>query len=324
VTAPSPLLPAASSSAVAKLPRAYDRAFDWMYDYTPPARPDLGVLLVPITWDGLNLNPGDMISQGGLCTIVENVTGWLDSPPLDGNDTALVISDGSAWGPKVLGARTIVISGAVAGPRDQLAAFRDQLAVRAASRQPADLSITDDGLGRTLTAQVRADTAQYQQTWVAPVCWRYQVTLTAADPVLYEDTWQTATLSPTLSSTGRLYQKVYQWTYGSQYQPNTALLTNEGTVPAKVFAIYTGDLGQSILSDEEGNQIIVGPLAVGEQVQVETDTLTALAAGGISRASYVQPGSTPMDVDALSTERWHLAVPTGAGYITLAWRSAWV
>ena len=68
--------------------------------------------------------------------VVENVTGWLDSPPLNGNDAARVISDGAAWGPKTLGARIVTISGVAMGPRDQLGAFRDQLGARAAPASP--------------------------------------------------------------------------------------------------------------------------------------------------------------------------------------------
>ena len=52
------------------------------------------------------------------------------------------LADGVAWGAKTLGARVITLSGAAQGPPDQLAALRDQLAMRAASRYPAPLSIT--------------------------------------------------------------------------------------------------------------------------------------------------------------------------------------
>ncbi len=75
-----------------------------------------------------------------------------------------VISDGAAWGPKVLGPRSIVITGAAAGPRPELGRLRDQLAVRAASREPVLLEVGDNDLERTLTADVRAGAELYRHT----------------------------------------------------------------------------------------------------------------------------------------------------------------
>jgi hypothetical protein len=303
--------------------RRYDRGFDWTYAAPPPGpEATSGALLVPIIWDGLPLNTGDDPATG-LCIVVEQVTGWLDSPPLNGNDAARVISDGAAWGPKTLGARIVTITGVAIGPRDQLGAFRDQLGARAAARQPASLSITDGGTERTLTALVRADTDAWKQTWVTPTCYRYQFSVTAADPVLYDDTWQQATLDLSLGSTGRVYQRTYGWSYGSPFLPNSALLQNDGNWPTPVYCLYSGDLSSSTLADEAGNSILFAAVGAGMQIWLDTSTLTAQAAGGLSRASYVLPGSVPMTIEPASTERWHLYA-SGGGSVALAWRSAWV
>jgi hypothetical protein len=307
--------------ATMRVARRYDRAFDWTYAAPPP--PSSGVLLVPIIWDGLALNVGDDPTTG-LCMVVESVVGWLDSPPLNGNDAARVISDGSAWGPKTLGARVVTIGGVATGPRDQLGALRDQLGARACAREPAPLSITDGGNDRTLTALVRADSDAWKQTWVTPTCYRWQVVLTAADPVLYEDTWQQATLDLSLAgATGRAYQRLYSWAYASPYLPNSALLENDGNADTPVYALYDGDLSASTLADETGDSIGLAAVGAGMQIWLDTSTLMAQAAGGLSRASYVQPGSTPMLVPAGQTVRWHLYA-SGGGSVALAWRSAWV
>jgi hypothetical protein len=321
----SPLLPGRprAGGAVPVL-RGYNRAYDYGYEVPPAAQSS--ALLVPVTWDGLPLNSGyqdPADPDGALCCVVESVTGWLDSPPLDGHDGVRAVADGAAWGPKTLGPRAIAITGVALGPRELLGGYRDQLAARAAAREPAELSITDGGLGRTLTAQVRADTNALQQTWLTPTFWRYTVTLTAADPVLYEAEWQTAVLVPDIGGTGRAYKRSYTWQYASTVVPNAATVENDGNTAAPVYAIYEGDLAASTLADDYGHQILVAVLQPGEQIQVASGTLTALAPGGYTRANYVQPGSVPMLLPPESAGSWHLYT-TGGGSVTLAWRAAWV
>lgn len=303
--------------------RRYDRDFSWVYGPkgTQPDDPWGFPGLIPVYWDDLPLNGGDD-PDTGLCTVVELVDGWTDSPPLNGNDAARAVADGSAWGPKTLGARVVTITGVVMGPRDQLGLMRDQLAQRAVARDPAPLAITDSGVGRTLTADVRADTGAFNHTWLCPTAFRYQVALTAADPLLYEDTWQTATLVTSLpGGTGRSYQRSYSWGYASPTLPNSTLMTNDGIVAAPVYALYTGDFSQSQLTDESGGIILLDVLQPAMQVVVDTSTLTAQA-DGLSRANYVLPGSVPMTLPPGQQVRWHLYA-TGAGSITLAWRSTW-
>jgi hypothetical protein len=303
-------------------PRRYGLDKVWSYQAAQPV-PDPGANLIPVYWGGLPLNGGDDPNTG-LCSVIENVTGWLDSPPLNGNDAARAVADGSAWGPKTLGARTIVLSGACTGPRPQLGAMRDQLAALACSRDTAPLAITDSGVGRTLTADTRAGTDQFQLTWLSPIAYRWQVTLTAADPVLYEDTWQQAELiTTTPGGSGRTYQRTYGWQYASPTLPNSALLPNSGNWPAPVYVLYTGDLSASVLTDESGGVINVDVLQPGSQLALDTSTLTAQAAGGLSRASFILPGSVPMLIPPAMTVRWHLHA-TGAGSLVLSWRSAWV
>jgi hypothetical protein len=305
------------------LTRGYDRGFDWIYGPDASVVPPVTPGLISVFWDGLALNTGDQ--AGGLCSIIENVEGWLDSPPLAGHDTDLVLADGAGWGVKTLGPRSITLTGAAAGPRDQLGRLRDQLAVRAAARQPADLTITDAGaLDRALTASVRGGTDQFSLTWLGRNAYRWQVVLVAADPALYDAEWQQAILSNGPGgATGRPYQRVYAWQYAASYLPNSQLLTNAGNWPSPVFALYGGDLDQSQLSDDQGGIINLAPIDTGQQILVYTATLAAVAAGGLSRASYVLAGSVPMVINAQSSARWHLY---GAGYgqVTLAWRSAWV
>jgi hypothetical protein len=318
MTAPAPLLQALAAGPG----RGYDRGFDWTYTEgggIPGG--GVGAGLVPVEWDGLPLNTGDQDS--GLCAVVEKVDGWLDSPPVDGHDAQRSIADGAAWGPKTLGPRTIVITGAAAGPREALGAFRDALVGRAAARDPAELAI--GGRGRTLTADVRAGTEQLHHTWHGPEFYRYQVTVTAADPCLYDSRWQSHRLTNISAdvTTGRIYTRAYEWRYASSEVPNSGTLANEGNTAAPVFALYEGDLTESRLVGAGGAQIRLAPIAEQMQILVATATVTATAVGGLSRASFVLPGSRPITVAPQSSARWFL-YSAGYGSVTLAWRSAWL
>jgi len=300
--------------------REYDRVFNWQYlsDTAPP--PGASAPAIPISWGGLPVNIGDL--DNGATLIIEDVQGWLDSPPLAGNDVARAVADGAAWGPKVLGPRVVTLQGVVMGPRDVIGAIRDLLAGLAVSRDPADLSVTDSGIGRTLTASVRADSDSWKLAWLGPLAFRWTVVLTAVDPLLYGD-WQQVTLTAGPGvQTGRVYQRTFSWQYGAPSLGNSAQLANDGNVAAPVLALYTGDLTTPILSDDFGESINLASLAAGLQVQVDTSNLIAIGPGGLSRASYVLPGSDVMTLPPGQTATWDLATQ-GGGNVVLSWRSAW-
>ena len=141
------------------------------------------VIMVPVTWDGLDLNLASEDARGVL-RVVEDVTGWYDSPPFDGRDATFVLTDGAQRGPKTAGPRDVVITGVGLGSRSALALFRDDLIVRAASVTSADLVIID-GANRAMTARVRADSDAFKHTFSGPTMFRYQLTVTATDPRLY-------------------------------------------------------------------------------------------------------------------------------------------
>ena len=304
--------------------RAYNRLFDWQYAAAPTGGVPGGAQpSIPVAWGGVPLNIGDLDS--GLCMIVENIDGWLDSPPLEGNDVARAVADGAAWGPKVLSARAITVTGVCLGPRDQVRGARDALGSLAAARLPMDFTVADPVLDTSLTASTRADSDALKLTPLADEGFRYQVTLTAADPLLYGD-WQQVILAPgSGAATGRLYGKSYAWSYGASSIPTSGTLANEGNVDAPAIALYQGDLASPDLVDDDGNAIYLNDVGAGMEIQVDTARLQAIAAGGLSRAAYIMPNSVPMLVPAQSEIGWHLgsSSATGAGQVVVVWRSAW-
>jgi hypothetical protein len=332
-----PPAPRDASTPLRGYARSYDRAWTVPVPEVPPTPPPVVVpppVPPSVSWHGLECSPGHL--PDGLTTaIVETVDGWYDSPPLDGNNAERVLSDGSLAGPKTLGARVVVITGAVVGPRDQLTDWRDQLAFRAALREPVELVITDAGMPGGLSAMVRADTDSFRHTFLGgAAAFRWQVTLTCHDPLLYGRDWKEVTLrTSTADDSGRAYPRgrpglavppaaSYPWRYGSPDPPGSAAyLVNAGDVPAPVYAVWTGDLAASRLTDDTGS-VLLAALAAGVQIGVDLSTLAAEAPGGAQRPEWVLPGSVPLLIPARSTARWHL-YSQGSGTVLLAWRDTW-
>ena len=75
---------------------------------------------------------------------------------------------------------------------------------------------------------------------------------------------------------------------------SSALLANTGNQPAPVYALYLGELSESVLADNHDGIIRLAALGEGMQILVYTATLAAEAPGALSRASYILPGSRPM------------------------------
>jgi hypothetical protein len=274
--------------------------------------------LVPVVFNGINLNEG--VRDDGLTVAVTNLEGWFGTPPLNGADLERALADGAVWGPKTIGGRVLNIEGAVSGPRDLCLMFSRQLAALASLKVPVTLAIGENGT--VLTADVRAGTDQMTHEWAGPVLFRYTMPATAADPRLYEDGWRSAILTTGAGiQTGRVYRRTYPWTYGRADIPNSARIVNPGNADAPVYAIYTGPLGESRLTNGVAT-IRVAPLTDGQQIAVATETLAATAPGGFTRANYIMAGSSPMIAPAYSAEVWRLYA-TGAGSVELRWKGAY-
>jgi hypothetical protein len=313
--------PAPAPAAAGDIPRVrlYDLEYDRAYRVSAAGTVPGGLPLV--WWDGADISPGETAS--GLTAVVTDVEGWYDTPPADGHNVERTLFDGLERGPKTLGARDIAVSGAAAGPYPALMRFRDMLAGLAAGRAEGTLTIGEPrNGGRTLTASTRADAESFRHTFLGGHrAFRWQVTLTAADPLLYEAAWRTARLVTTGGS-GRTYARRFGWRYGMSQAPNTAWLANPGNTFAPAYALYSGQLDAArLVADAGPYAILTTPLASGEEVMVATALLAAEAGGGMTRAQFIRPGSRPLVVPP-GGARWHL-YSTGHGSVLLAWRGAW-
>lgn len=286
------------------------------------AAPNSPGSLIPVVWAGTNWNTGD--NPDGTTTVVTDVNGWEDSPAFNGNDVALALGDGVVLGNKIIAQREVTVSGMVAGPRPPVLALIRQLAALASARQPVALTIGQidetGGAVRSLTAQVRADTSQFQTAWLSRYAFTWQVVLTAADPLLYDQATNLVTLTVPSTATGWVYPRRYPWHYAG-LATNSAQLANAGTAPTPVTIIFTGPLSNTPEISDGARSITLKNLGAGEVVTVESDTLAAFAPGGATRASYVLAGSVPMPL-ATGITTWTLYA-TGTGNVVLTWASAW-
>lgn len=273
--------------------------------------------LVAVEWDDLALN---VLNDAGLTAVVTEVDGWYGTPDAETNDVNRALTDGSLYGPKVIAAREITVKGTALGPRDQLIALRDALATRTVATAPGEVVIGDPWLNTELAATVRASSG-LSHAFLNPNTFTYEVTLLAADPRRYIHAWSEAVIRLSGGGTsGRHYPRTYQWQYGSTEVAGTARLTNVGNVAAPVYAVYTGPLSESRLTDSN-RQIRIAALADGEQIMIDTDSLVAQAPGGATRASFVLAGSAPLLVPPRTTVTWNL-LATGTGTVHLYWRGA--
>jgi hypothetical protein len=281
------------------------------------------VPLVPVIWNGLDLNAGDR--DDGITLVTTDVDGWYGSPPQQGNDLDRALTDGAVFGAKVTGRRTITLTGAAIGPHNGLVLLSRELAALTVARVPAPLTIRegDDPAMPMLTAMVRAGEDRLNCAWRGRSYLTWQVVLTAADPRLHEDRWRNAELRFALDEgTGRDYPYQPPRAYALTILPNSARLANPGNVPAIVTITYTGPLDETRLTDGTGRMIRVAALAQDQQIIVDSGSLVAVAPGGAPRASYILAGSQPMTVPAGQGAIWRLA-GNGSGTVALAWRGAW-
>jgi hypothetical protein len=296
------------------------------YHFPPPPPPPPETISPPVSWGGLPLNGGN---DGPRCSIVEALDGWYDTPVADGHDVVRTLMDGAAWGPKILAPRVLVIHGAAAVTdaavdRGWLLNLRDQLALLATAREPAEVTVTEiDG---DYTCEARADSESYQHAWIGgQIGFRWQCTLTAADPRKYAP-WQEVTLTaqsavPTGVTVDPFPPESWPWKFGASAMANQATLDNPGNAPTTIWALFTGRLQNAAISDGQ-RWIRLVELPEAQQVLVDTETLAATAYGGASRASYVLPNSQPILIPPRSSAVISL-YGTQGGNVVLSWRPAW-
>jgi hypothetical protein len=271
---------------------------------TPVAAPTAAPLttdLIPVTLAGIELNAGD--PGDGVFRLVTNVDGWYGTPPLNGNDLARNLTDGAIFGTKAR-----------------------QLAALCAGYEPVDLIISENYLDDAgdyleLAATVRADSSSLVLAWVAPNAFTWQAEFTSADARLYDSDWLTETLTTGGGgATGRAYPWQPPRLYAAADIPSAAYLANNGSVDAPAYVTYSGPFNSGSQLTDGTSSIYLGALLAGETVTVETETLTAYAPGGATRASYILAGSQPMMIPAGGTT-WHLYA-TGSGSVEINWRGA--
>lgn len=296
------------------------------FTYTAPiAPPESERSRLPgVIWDGYELNV--LEAGGGTSLIVTDFNGWYGTPGADVGDVARALIDGMLWGPKALVGREMTLEGyVIGGTRRDVTSAMDRIAVRAGSKEPLVMTVTDPQLDIATQAEVRA-IGRMEQNWEGDLAFSYSVALRAADPRRYGADLRSASLAGSQVGTYRVYPRVHPWQYLMIDTTGAGVfLTNEGNIPAPVRLTYVGGLANSVLTDDD-RSIRVDNVYAPTQLVVNSDSLAIRHAQGGNAARYLMAGSQPMTIPPDSTVRWRFFVGSGpaGGFLRLEWRSAWL
>jgi hypothetical protein len=146
------------------------------------------------------------------------------------------------------------------------------------------------------------------------------------DPKYYDDTLQSATMSPTVAL-GRTYNRTYNLSYGGGSQSGSALITNNGWATTYPVITVNGPVTNLTLGNLTTNQFLYFTITMGQAdtLVVDLDARTILLNGNPARNLL------------LGNSNWFAAAPgsslfyfTGTGTIpgttlaTATWRNAYI
>jgi len=269
---------------------------------------------------------GNSTDSAGVEWYATTVEGLDDTPAADTAQYANPAGDGTTLGPVRFPSRTIAFTGtAVAPNRYEARAAIDRLrAAYVAARKQTTLTI-HDLTGDRMATVIPADAVKVSP--VNPFAFRFQFSVLAGDPRLYDTDERVATTAfpgAATSASGRGFPLTFPFGFGSSAIPGDVPLLNEGT--AATFPRFRIDgpmTTATIRNNTTGLEMtLVYTLGVGEWLDIDTAARTILLNGTANRRSALQVGS-----------RWPTLEPgynaiqfrgQGTGALTVRWRSAWL
>jgi hypothetical protein len=221
--------------------------------------------------------------------MLTEVTG-LDSPDVRESADDLVEMDGGIHGDFFYGRRPVVLNGIVLNPSSASARnLRLDLLSRASDAMRGDAVLTWTPSG-SVPQYIRV---RRQQPLRISGAWQktFQVPLVAADPRIYSSSLNTSTVvtSPSATSAGRTYPKVYPIAYSAAAPLGQLLVTNAGTSSTfPVLRIYGPGNNPKVYNFTTGKLIaLTYSLGAGDWLTVDTLNRTVLLNDTTSRYSAV-------------------------------------
>jgi len=274
----------------------------------------------------------DGVPFGGTTEInVASVEGWLDLPDVRIGDSPRAGQHGLSMGEDFAGGRTIrFVVETVGSDADAAAAiveaFRAKLVFVDGDDGDIPLVGTTPGFP-ALRTLVRPRRRNNPLTWDSGIgAIRSTIELQAADPRLYADAESSASTGLSAAVGGLVFSAVAPFVFGSGGTGNTMDCTNEGTFPTPWVATFTGPLvAPELVHSASGKRVSLtgATLTAGQTLVVDSLEHTVMLDGTSSRYSWLAASSQWFDL-APGANAVDLLGASGAGSVTMAWRSAWL
>lgn len=268
------------------------------------------------------------VAFGGATGIdVNRVDGWLDLPDVRTADAPRSRANGYYAGLDLAGVRTIRFEIEVIAPDSTaawalIAPLQNVTVVQAAEQA---LVGQTPGLPaiRALCRPRRRNTPIEWDRTIGAI--RMDLEFQTTNPLLLADTASSAVSALALATTGLTFSAAAPFVFGS-VTGNTIAATNAGNYDADWTATFTGPLvAPELVHVATGKRISLtgANLAAGETLIVDSASRTVKLNGTASRYSWLS-----------TTSQWFTLAPgsnavtflgaSGAGNVTLSWRSAWM
>lgn len=275
---------------------------------------------------------GTLVLGPGTSYDVLEVNG-LGIPDVRADDIDRPLDHGSFYSREFLSGRQVTLKVGIAGDaqsaadavakRDTLLAQWAPVSVDAITTKP--LQFDQGGVGtRQLLGRPRrvaSDVSRLKGGYIT-------VTLeyVSGDPRIYGAGLNQTSLALALATTGRSYNKAFNYGYGSG-SSGTVVVINAGTFPTRPVVTFSGPVTNPFIENQTaGTQLDLQiTLAIGDVLTVDFDARTILLGGTASRYSAIRTGSVFWELaPGANSIRFGADVSDPAASASVAWRDAWI
>lgn len=263
---------------------------------------------------------------------IQAVTG-LGIPDIRADDIPRPLDHGSFYAREFLGPRTVTLTVGIAGvAQDPVSASTQWDALKAQwapisvdSTTTRPLHFDQGGQGeRQLLGRPRRATADLSMLKGGYIT--AQLEYRAGDPRIYGANLNNTGLSLALATTGRSYNRAYNFGYGAG-SSGTVQVTNAGNFATRPVVTIAGPVTNPFIENQTAGQLVdlSITLAGGDILTIDFDSRTVLLGGTASRYSAVRQGSTFWELaPGVNNVRFGADVYDPAAAATVAWRDAWI
>lgn len=267
------------------------------------------------------------VAADGTLWVLEDADGWDDAPDVRIDFADRVGVDGAFDAPGNYEARQITLSGAAVNPdRARLQQAKDTL--RAVARNLGALStlVGTDVLGARQLSVKRS--GQLKIDPLGDAAFRYELVLTAPDPVLYGIDEQSVTTSlidlADTSDGDWKFPMTFPYGFaGAGTGAGVMVARNEGNVTSWPVFRFNGP-GTGLTVAHRGQAVTVTNLGAGNYLVVDMAAHSALLQGDQPRRDLIAPGPQWFGLEPGDNTVSFYASVYSSATVTMTWRSAWL